>query len=847
MANYNLTNQTISSSFSQLLQKDTDTEKLVDGVGTPIVDLTISGSTTSDFFIGDGSQLTNTIPPGTISGSSQVTLEDTTFTDGIQFQVLRTDGAGNLSFDFADRTQIEVRATEAIAKGDPLYVVGFNVGQNRVEVAKADASNSSHMPAYGLAYEAVSINTNTQMVSIGTLDDIDTQVTYDFQVGDTVYVAAGGGLTNVKPTGTNLIQNVGVVGRRNQTNGEIVVSAIGRSNDLPNIQDGYLWVGDSNGVPQAVATSSIVTDIDTGSLATTGSNTFDGNQVVSGSVTIQDTNAPMSGLVLKNNSGGGDVQIIPGGDFITTFNEATLTGIETYGGSTLSGSWGEVGKNVGGGAGAGVYNADTGGSIASAIKLVHGTSYKTFESSPNGNTRIKGETIQLQPSSSAGTSVQVTGDVSASNFTGSFTGDGSSLSNLTLPSGLVSGSSQVIINDVNGFTAYSQSVDTRLDTAEVEINSLQIVTGSYATTGSNIFSGSQTITGSLVIGRQGFLDERLTVTDNADIGSYLTVGKGLFVTQSNISSLGSIVLSYPFTGSNGSVGQVTQNFDDFGSGTTFKQAITGVDFSEFTAQDGGIIFSTINSGEVKFFSAGNMQMNAPTTFVNSNLSVDIPAGGTEAAIRVNPNYDSTGKGFRTRYRPNSGDGRADMNLGGLQRSEFYMAASSGSFGADPNAYISDTRTRVDGTGWTIADLSTATFQRQDWLNVPYNNSSIPSKPNFKRGLEVTGASLSNIQTITTGGGSAVIDMNAASLFEVTLDAGSVTTFDASNVNVGQTVRVLVNQNATTLGTVTLDSKFKQPDGSPYVATTTLGAQDMLTLTCYNDTNSIYVTHENKFV
>ena len=659
MANYNLTNQTISSSFSQLLQKDTDTEKLVDGVGTPIVDLTISGSTTSGFFIGDGSQLTNTpqtdTPAGTISGSSQVDVLQTTNIDRI---------------------------------------------------------------------------------------------------------------------------------------------------------------------------------------ATTGSNTFDGNQVVSGSVTIQDNNAPMSGLVLKNNAGGGDVQIIPAGDSVTTFNDATLTGIATYGGQTLSGSWGEAG-NIGG-VGVGVSST----SEPTVLKI--GT-YETFEASTTGETRIFGNTIKLQPSSSAGTSVQVTGDVSASNFTGSFTGDGSSLSNLTLPSGLVSGSSQVIINDVNGFTAYSQSVDTRLDTAEVEINSLQIVTGSYATTGSNIFNGSQTITGSLIVGQQGFLDEGLTVPNDATIGLDLNVGRGLFVTQSDIGSLGSIVLSYPFTGSAGNFGAVTQKFEDYGGGTSFEQSITGTDFNYFKAQEGAIIFETINSGEIKFFSAENMQLNAPNVNVISNLSVDIPAGGTQAAIRVNPNYDSTGMGFRTRYRPNSGDGRADMNLGGVQRAEFYMYAASGSFGSDPNAYIQDVRTRVDSIGWTIADLNTTIFQRQAWLTVPYNNSSIPSKPNFTRGLEVTGASLSNIETITPNGGFAVIDMNVASLFEVTLDAGSVTTFDAANVNIGQTVRLLVNQNATTLGTVTLDSKFKQPDGSPYVATTTLGAQDMLTLTCYNDTNSIYVTHENKFV
>ena len=207
-----------------------------------------------------------------------VGLFNKTIVDGAEFQVLRTDGAGNLSFDFADRTQIEIRTLEAISKGDPLYVAGFSAGQNRVEVRKADASNPSQMPSFGLAFEDAALNTNTQMVSIGTLDDIDTQVTYDFQVGETIYVAAGGGLTNVRPSGTNLVQNVGVVGRRNQNNGEIVCSSIGRSNDLPNLAQGNVFVGGVNDVAAAVPTGSLLNNLFSGNNSYTGDNDFAGTQ-----------------------------------------------------------------------------------------------------------------------------------------------------------------------------------------------------------------------------------------------------------------------------------------------------------------------------------------------------------------------------------------------------------------------------------------------------------------------------------------------------------------------------------------------------------------------------------------
>ena len=51
------------------------------------------------------------------------------------------------------------------------------------------------------------------------------------------------------------------------------------------LQQGYVWVGDSTGKSVAVATSSFVASIDTASFATTGSNQFNGNQVITGSMT----------------------------------------------------------------------------------------------------------------------------------------------------------------------------------------------------------------------------------------------------------------------------------------------------------------------------------------------------------------------------------------------------------------------------------------------------------------------------------------------------------------------------------------------------------------------------------
>jgi hypothetical protein len=172
--------------------------------------------------------------------------------------------------DQEDTVQIPARAAEALSKGDPVYISGYNSGQERIEISKADASDSAKMPVVGLAIADVSQNTNTHVIAVGSLTDVDTSTgLVSPAVGDTLYAAVGGGYTNVKPTGSaNLIQNVGKIGRVNTNNGEIAVSAILRTNDLPNIQENYLWVGNSNDVPTAtdkdaltVGTASLALDM----------------------------------------------------------------------------------------------------------------------------------------------------------------------------------------------------------------------------------------------------------------------------------------------------------------------------------------------------------------------------------------------------------------------------------------------------------------------------------------------------------------------------------------------------------------------------------------------------------
>ena len=159
----------------------------------------------------------------------------------------------------ADRVVQDVRYDEGVEKGEPLIITGYNVGSGIITVAKADASVSAEMPSYGLAMANYSSGATGQMIAVGTLTDVNTS---SFSEGDKVYVAVGGGLTNVKPIEPNLIQNVGFVARSNPNNGSIEVVAIGRANDVPNLPVGHTFIGTSTNPTTIDLTTALDSKVD---------------------------------------------------------------------------------------------------------------------------------------------------------------------------------------------------------------------------------------------------------------------------------------------------------------------------------------------------------------------------------------------------------------------------------------------------------------------------------------------------------------------------------------------------------------------------------------------------------
>jgi hypothetical protein len=201
--------------------------------------------------------------------------------DGDEKQVIITDGEGNLYFDWADRTNIDVKNTSGtpLELGTPVYISGFQ-GASIFQVSPSSASLSNTMPAVGILDQDLAINEQGHATILGALRGYDTSL---LNVNDSLYVGEGI-LTKDRPTGSALIQKIARVGN-SQNNGELTVIGAGRTNDVPNLQPGYLWVGDSDWKATPIPTSSI----SGGGGGATGATGIPGTQGTTGATGLQGT------------------------------------------------------------------------------------------------------------------------------------------------------------------------------------------------------------------------------------------------------------------------------------------------------------------------------------------------------------------------------------------------------------------------------------------------------------------------------------------------------------------------------------------------------------------------------
>ena len=137
----------------------------------------------------------------------------------------------------------KVLAKETLAKGDVVYISG-GIGDNP-EVRKARANSSSTMAALGIMKANTDTDAIGECITSGELTGVDLT---GFNTGDELFVsdsAAGELMSDPPPGEANLIQKIGKV-IKGGNGGALTVLGAFRTNATPNLNEGNIFIGDSN-------------------------------------------------------------------------------------------------------------------------------------------------------------------------------------------------------------------------------------------------------------------------------------------------------------------------------------------------------------------------------------------------------------------------------------------------------------------------------------------------------------------------------------------------------------------------------------------------------------------------
>mgnify|MGYP005992412703 CR=1 FL=1 len=171
-------------------------------------------------------------------------------TGGVERQVIvkQSETDYDTAWEYVEAVYMQVKNDEgsALTSGTPLYVKG--VQGSSILVGKACANNPATMPSTAILFEDLAIGATGEAIAAGLFNKTITGLT-GVSIGDIVYVGNNGGLTATKPTASNeLVQNVGIVIQTSGSNiQKMKVSAIGRTNDIPNLASGKFFIGGTTG------------------------------------------------------------------------------------------------------------------------------------------------------------------------------------------------------------------------------------------------------------------------------------------------------------------------------------------------------------------------------------------------------------------------------------------------------------------------------------------------------------------------------------------------------------------------------------------------------------------------
>jgi hypothetical protein len=180
--------------------------------------------------------------------------------DDVTFNTVTADFIGDLTGAIHVQGKNDTGGT--LTKGTPVYISGQVAEGQQFTIGVADSDGSGTMPSIGILSADVNDNAMGDIVTHGKLIGIDTS---SFTVGDELFIGSSGTLVNTPPTGeSNLLQKIAKVIRVDATDGQIYIMGAGRTNAVPNLDEGDIFIGDSNNqaITKALSDTAVINELE---------------------------------------------------------------------------------------------------------------------------------------------------------------------------------------------------------------------------------------------------------------------------------------------------------------------------------------------------------------------------------------------------------------------------------------------------------------------------------------------------------------------------------------------------------------------------------------------------------
>lgn len=816
-----------------------------------------NGTRDLTFTKADGSTYTNRIPGGggsadTGSLLTTASVADATITftkgDASQFSIEVDNVTSSLQTQDVFVT-VKNTSGSPISKGRAVHATGVT-GEN-INVSLADSTNSANMPAIGLLEETLNNNATGRAIISGRLKNIDTS---GLVAGASVYVNGAGVLTSSKPTGSDLIQNIGIAGKINASEGEIVVVGSGRSNDLPNLTEGYIWVGDGNGVPEEFSTGSIAF-IDK-------NNTFTGTQNF--------TNISVSGT-----GSFGYIEAVTGsakiiGDAFIILNNDTPT--ERYAGIKVidSGSTGATASlQFDGSTNDWFYEYTSSGDPDNFGIVLFGPEYNTIGNPTyltnnrvavsdgghhlnDSNLEINGTNLEMPAVAAVGrfANANVNVDSDQGTIYGGFKIDnkgtiagGNTDVNIELSSFTGLDSDPVMRFRAGGtggqnsdtvFAAFTNS-DVNFYKNTTWVNGANVITsGSFTTEGITDFNGDTQLASGITTNiaatdRTNTFTEKQIVSGSDGFITQTFTAPGTNVEKAFINITGAEVTSTPYN-------RVFFGMADYPSfGTTYEDYFAIEYYNSLSYTYGSEFNLNGRITQLKVIPSGSGAANQGFFKITDNYN-----GTTSTEVRGT--YINVGTNTNTQFTT-IGNNSNTTNLNG---NEIQVYANNTIFNNEvtPKALISSSAaisaSAFIGDGSQLTGVAGGIFIQTGSYYSTTNDLRVTGSFDVSKAIAGKNSDL----TITSN--TASIDLTESNTFTVTLVSSADTHLDVSTFGGdAQSVNILVKQPAAgNTGSISFSPDFKFGQGASFLPTSANSAEDIISFTRFG--NSLYGTFINNF-